>query len=51
MFVQFINNLIGIDLLVGQGWKAKRAKPGFFEEEDEEEFISLEEKPWGDVRY
>ena len=27
------------------------AKPGFFEEEDEEEFISLEEKPWGDVRY
>ena len=27
------------------------AKPGFFEEEDEEEFTSLEEKPWGDVRY
>ena len=27
------------------------AKHGFFEEDDEEEFTSLEEKPWGDVRY
>ena len=27
------------------------AKPGFFEEEDEEEIVSSGEKSWGDVSY